>query len=268
VQATITPAPVATPAIPTQITLTFDSATATYRGQFANLPFNRYTATVTARQTLQYFNSFPPTTSTAVDTATAGFSVVAPPGCFQFNQGATLQGWSASGLFDGDTANNLAQGVLVPIWQSNAGFLSSSSADADGGLVLPLSDLLFPSDSGLFTSGFYRLDFNSPTLSANAAWQGISGVSFRMSHNLPGIQVQPIVETRRPDGTTTFFRPVDTNGVAIFQQMVGQGYRAVISNIAVPTSHTVVGVRLRVFGPPGSVAGEGFIFIDGVCPRQ
>jgi hypothetical protein len=269
VQATITPAPVATPAIPTQITLTFDSATARYRGQFNNLPFHRYTATVTATQTIRNYTNFPSTISTAQDTAPAQFNVVAPAGCFSFNQGATLQGWTVGGPFDGDTSNNLAQGVLVPQWLSSAGFLSPGATDADGALVLPVPETVFPDNSNLFASGFYRLDFASPGLGANAAWQGINGVSFRLSHNLSGIQVQPIVQARRPDGTTTFFRPVDANGAPIFQSVACQSYRAVVSNIAVPPDHTILGVRLRVFGPAGSVFGnESLIFIDGVCPRD
>jgi hypothetical protein len=189
-------------------------------------------------------------------------------GCFNFNQGATLQGWTASGPFDGDGTSTLGQNVLAPMWLSNAGFLSPGSTDADGAFVLPLGASLFPNPN-TFVSGFFRFDFASPGLSANTLWQGISGVSFRMSHNLLGIQVQPIVQAQRPDGTTTFFRPVDANGTAIFQVVDSLNYNVVISNIAVPADHLVTGVRLRVFGPASSPHGtEDMIFVDGVCPRH
>jgi hypothetical protein len=268
VRATVTPAPIAATTIPTQIDLTFDAATGRYRGQFANLPFSTYIANITATQTIRNLTVFPPTTSTTQDAASVQFGVGAPAGCFQFNQGFSLQGWTAAGPFDGDSAINVAQDTLVPTWLSNAGFLSPGAQDNDGAFVLPVQEQLFP-DPDLFQSGFYRLDLRSPTLANNAAWQGVTGVSLRMFHNLFGVQVQPLLQLRRPDGSTTFFRQVDAAGNPVFLAVPAQGYRTLIADITPPADHTVIGVHVRVFGPSGMVFGnEQMLFLDGVCPRR
>lgn len=268
VRATVTPGPIAATTIPTQIDLTFDAATGRYRGQFANLPFSAYIANITATQTIRNFTVFPATTTTTQDAASVQFTVGAPTGCFQFNQGFNLQGWTVAGPFDGDTASNLAQDTLTPTWLSNAGFLSPGAQDADGALVLPVPEQLFP-DPDLFQSGFYRLDLRSPQLAANASWQGVRGVSLRLSHNLFGVQVQPLLQLRRPDGTTTFFRQVDAAGNPVFLTVPAQGYRTLIADITPPADHTVTGVHIRVFGPAGTVFGnEQMLFLDGVCPRR
>ena len=162
----------------------------------------------------------------------------------------------------------MAQDTLIPFWLSNAGFLSPAADDIDGALVLPVPESLFPA-ADAFASGFYRLDLRSPQLTANSAWQGIRGVSLRLSHNLFGVQVQPLLHVRRPDGTTTFFRQQDAAGNPVFLATPAQGYRALIADITPPADHTVIGVHVRVFGPAGAVFGnESMLFLDGVCPRR
>jgi hypothetical protein len=268
VRATVAPAPIAATAVPTQIDLTFDAATGRYRGQFANLPFSTYFTTITATQTIRNYTVFPATTTTTQDTRGVQFSVGAPAGCFHFNQGASLQGWTVAGPFDGDSASNLAQDTLVPMWLSSAGFLSADAQDADGALVLPVPSSLFP-DADLFQSGFYRLDLRSPALATNASWQGIRGLSLRLSHSLIDVQVQALLQVRRPDGTITFFRQVDAAGNPVFLPVPIQGYRTVIVDVTPPADHTVIGVHVRVFGPAGSVFfNERMLILDGVCPRR
>jgi hypothetical protein len=248
------------------IPLTFDSASGRYRGQFQGLMFNTHTATVTATKTTRSF-SFPPTQSIVSASRNAAFLVGAQQGCFNFNQGNNLQGWTTVGIFNGDAPDPIAPIASALAWSDPFGFLSVATNN-DGALLLNLITTPNPA-AALLPSGFWRIDFRSPDLAAQTAWQGIRGVSFRMATNPAGIlQVQPILQVRRPDGTTTFFRPMN-GATPVFLTLISgeMVYRVLSADISVPADYTVIGARLRVFGAANSTLPDA-VAVDGICPRR
>lgn len=249
------------------VLLSYDSATARYRGQFQGLLFDSYSATVTATRTTKSFGTFPPTNTNVSATRNTTFGVGPQAGCFNFNQGSNLQGWTARGMFNGDQSANVFPITPIMSWSDPLGFRSIATNN-DGALVLSLGNIATP-PSTLFPSGFWRFDFVSPDLTANVNWQGISGVSFRMAANpLAILDIQPILSLRRPDGSTTLFRP-ESGGQPVFLNFMSGElvYRVLSADINVPADHTVIGVQLRVFGTATSQL-PGNLVLDGVCPRR
>jgi hypothetical protein len=249
------------------IVLLFDSATGRYKGQFQDLPFNRYPTTVTAKKTTRTA-TLPITTTNVIATRQTSFLVGPQAGCFNFDQVNSVQGWSAVGMFNGDQSTNLNNANLAPTWSSSFGFLSPNSADADGGIVSNVTGNMIPPAASL-PSGFSRFDFRSPDVSADTRWQSIRGLSFRMATDIVGmLQVQPLLSVRRPDGANSFLRQVDSGGNPVFITLFGGElvYRVFTANIPVPAGYTVLGTRLRVFNPVGSLH-PSFVLLDGVCPR-
>lgn len=249
------------------IPLTFDSATGRYKGQFQNLLFDSYAAIVTATKTTRTI-SVPIKTTTVSATGQTSLIVGPQAGCFNFNLGNNLQGWTAAGMFDGDGNTQVVAANLIPTWNDLFGF-RSVAIDNDGGLLLSLNGNLFPPNQ--FPSGFSRFDFRSPNLGTNANWQNIRGLSFRFSSNvILATQVQPILQIRKVDGTTTSFRPVDSTGAPIFFSVFGSdgvGFQKFAADIPLPAGATVLGVHLRVFHAAGGATPTGVV-LDGVCPRR
>ena len=249
------------------IVLSFDSATGRYKGQFQDLPFNRYSTTVTAKKTTRTA-TLPIRTTNVIATRQTLFLVGAQAGCFNFDQVNSVQGWTAVGMFNGDQSANLNNAGLIPTWNSSFGFLSPNSADADGGLVLNVTGNVIPPAASL-PSGFSRFDFRSPDMTTDTRWQGIRGISFRMATDIVGmLQVQPLLAVRRPDGTNSFLRQVDSSGNPVFITLFGGEalFRVFVANIPVPAGYTVLSTHLRVFNPVGSLH-PSFVILDGVCPR-
>ncbi len=248
------------------ILLGFDAASGQYRGQFQGLLFDRHQVTVTATKTTRTATIPIVTTNTSATRQTT-FLVGPQAGCFNFNLGNNLQGWSVTGLFNGDQSANVFPITPSVTWSDPLGFLSISNNN-DGALVLGLGNVATP-PANLFPSGFWRFDFRSSDLSANANWQGLRGISFRMSANpLTILDIQPLISARRPDGTTTFFRPVSGTNPVFLNFMSGElVYRVLSADISVPADHTVLGVHLRVFGTSTSQL-PGTLVLDGICPKH
>jgi hypothetical protein len=248
------------------ILLSYDSATSRYRGQFQGLLFDNYSTTVTATKTTKFLG-FPPSINNVSATRSTTFGVGPQAGCFNFNQGNNLQGWTVRGLFDGDQSP-IVFPITPPVtWSDPLGFRSIATNN-DGALVLGLDNIATP-PSALFSSGFSRFDFVSPDLTANTNWQGMRGISFRMAANpVTILDIQPIISTRRPDGTPALFRPVNGNSPVFLNFVSGElVYRVLSADINVPADHTVTGVQLRVFGTATSQLPDT-LTLDGVCPRR
>ena len=251
------------------VVLAFDSASGRYKGQLQNLAFNRHAATVTATRTTRTA-TIPVKTTTVSATRQTSFLVGPQAGCFNFNVANSLQGWSTAGMFNGDQSAQVVAANLIPTWNDGFGFLSLANSDNDGGLLLMLNGALFQPASA-FPSGFSRFDFRSPDLSANTDWQGIRGVSFRVSSNsILVTQVQPLLRIRKSSGAETFFRPVDSTGAPIFFTLLGSdgvGFEVFAADIPLPAGSTVLGMHLRVFHATGSPTPSAVV-VDGVCPRR
>lgn len=248
------------------ILLGFDAASGQYRGQFQGLLFNSHQVTVTATKTTRTATIPIVTTNTSASRQTT-FLVGPQAGCFNFNQGNNLQGWAFAGMFNGDQSANVFSTTPSLTWSDPLGFLSINTNN-DGALVLGLGNVATP-PATLFPSGFWRFDFRSPDLSTRTDWQGLRGISFRMAANpLTILDIQPIISARRPDGTTTFFRPMNGTNPVFLNFMSGElVYRVLTADINVPADHTVLGVHLRVFGTATSQL-PGTLLLDGVCPKH
>lgn len=264
VTATISPAPVREPAVPNTMDLTFDSTTGRYHGRFDGLPFNNYILRIRALRTETRVARPGVTTSSDANT-TRTFSVGAPAGCFNFPASQELSGWSVPGIFSGDGLTNIADEPPTLVWAGAAGFLNQSTAD--GGLALQVRSNMFPPPA-TFAGNAWRIDLVSANLSKRPGWPNISGISFRMAHNLGTISVQPLLFIRKADGQTTFLRQQLSDQSPVFLP-APSAYSAFVARIAPPLGATVLGVHLRVFGANPVIApNESFIFLDGVCPQQ
>jgi hypothetical protein len=271
------------PPINTTIQLNFTGSG--YTGQFPFLPFDDYTVRVTATQEERQCTTFntrfihrcsAPVTTT--NTKISGpFSVLPPQsGCFQFkrdqaNNPSGLNGWTVSGVFGGTSEFPPPSTInQMPVtWLDQDGFLSASATDQDGALVQNLQPTFFPANPA---SGFWRIDFVSPDVTAMPEWQNTTGLTFRMLRNFAAaslLSVRPALRVTDASGNDAFRRQMSGPTTEQFLNVGMQPYQVVVSNFPLVTGDSVKQIIISVFGTPAEVAPfDTFIALDGVCPKH
>jgi hypothetical protein len=233
------------------------NSSGSYQGVFTNLPFGNYTIKITATRKvteLRIPSSITTTTSASVN---RGLSIGIPAGCFTFPN-HSLQGFTAQGFFDGDTSTLAVNQTLNPLWDP-LGFFGPT----DGSFSVVLAGTQPPLSGQV--SGFFRWDVVSPDLTNNAAWQGITGVSFRFrSSAADEVELHAIARIRDAAGSAAVFTQFDGTGKPIFAGAFAKNFQTMMDRFTLPAGSTVVGVDVRAFARPGHVP-PNFLY-DSICP--
>jgi hypothetical protein len=254
----------ASPAPTGSINLTLDGTTGLYTGVFPDLPFNSYSMRVTATKTVRNLvpatiSDPPPPPVITTATATGGVQVGPPAGCFNFLP-QSVDGFTANGFFNFNTAQIAAQASFNPQW-SPTGF------GGTGAFFLNLAGAQIPTSTQV--NGFYRFDTISPSLTGNSNWQGLSGVSFRVFETgSGGLRFHAVVRVRHANGTSGVFTQADPNNPlqVVASIDLPNTFNTVVERFQVAADDQVLGVDIRGYGQPGAAPPN--VLIDGVCPRH
>jgi len=190
--------------------------------------------------------------------------LVLPAHATTFTFDADNQAWRNAGLYH--------NGDLTPI----AGFFGDDPAfwfndGGNGVLLLGSGGFPFPDSP----SGFLHWDLNSPSLSGDAQWQGISSFSYDVKGEQIAVigdsWVQAVVHVRKPDLTESYY----TDG--IFNQLFGSlsptptpwtTFSVDVASLGIPAGSTILDLNIRFVFESGSPNGhDGFFFFDNVTPR-
>lgn len=201
--------------------------------------------------------------------------LVALSGCvneYDFNNGSNM-GWRTAGLYE--------DGSLNPI----VGFFSDDPAswvdgqnspgappgndtlgDGIGCIALGTGGANLPEGPG----GYWAWHFNSPDLSSNTDWQGISGinadfVAIMASAQNTEVWAQFVVKVRKPDATISYY----TDGVfhslplnVSYPSSTWQTFTLNMSSLGIPAGSTLLNINIRIFGQQGGY--DGFVLLDRV----
>jgi hypothetical protein len=192
-------------------------------------------------------------------------------GCFLFYDGS-MDGFTVDGIYDG--------GLPVHIETCRDAVVSRNLLYADGisydfpddpnagSLEYYISPTCFPDDA---PGGFSRFDFVSPALTT---WDDVTGYRFAVMSLVRGVQVQPMLEVRRADGSSVFLRMVDDFDEPLFFAVPDDWawHNFTFERPDTGLEETVIGLRVRVFIPNATIARLGrdayFVLLDTVIPLR
>jgi hypothetical protein len=178
------------------------------------------------------------------------------------------QGWRNIGLYDDGglaaipgffsdvpapwkVAVQLSNGMLV-----GAGVIGLGS----GGFTMP------PSPSG---NRFLHWDLNSPDLSNNDQWQGITAFTYDITGafmaSVAPISVEAVLHVRKPDSTESFFSDFIFHAIPLANAGGWTTHTVDVAALRMPTGTIILNINFRIFFE-ASTGHDGFIFIDNVVP--
>lgn len=190
-----------------------------------------------------------------------------PPGGFTFDMGNN-PGWTIDGVYDGDKSTQLAT-VSGPLtWDDLNQVSKPINGDPPGDNIG--SARLMSSGGSTFTasSGYWRVDAISPDLADTSPFQNHTGVSFWVLNKFGGLGsviTQAIFQVEKCDGTTSYFREVNSSGV-VFCTAAYNTWTHCVFNITVNNTNRIKRLYLRFFFQSG-VPYEGLVNIDSITAQ-
>ena len=144
---------------------------------------------------------------------------------------------------------------------------SAYGSPSAGAIMLGSGGFTFPSSPTGDT--YLHWDLNSPNISSNAQWQGISSFSYRITGQYISttrpIYVQAVLRVRKPDSTIAYF--TDGNFPEIYTESSGywQTRNVNVSSLGMPAGTTILNINLRIFFEAES-GHDGYVLVDHVVP--
>ena len=192
-------------------------------------------------------------------------------GCFLFYN-RSMDGFTVDGIYDGGFNVNIAA-CSAAIVNGNLLYADDISYDFPddpnaGSLEYYISRACFPADA---PSGFSRFDFVSPPLTD---WDDVTGYTFAVLSHLNNVQVQPLLEVQRADGSIVFLRMLDAFGSPHFFPVPDdwEWHSFTFERPDSGVDESVIGLRVRVFIPNAAIARLGldafFVHLDTVIPLR
>lgn len=205
------------------------------------------------------------------------FSLSWPPGTFGFETSG-LAGWRYAGVFG--ASNNFqhcdddALAVSPNFSMSTAGYPvginNTGGPFFSNSLRVVVSSNCYPdSDAEVGPTGFWNFNLLSPGLLSNAAWQDISGVSFRVVTNVPfGVQAIPTIVYVDENGDNQVTSPTTGINQLDFTEVPGNQTWVTIDKTWNIPDRPIHSLELRFFGEPESLAGfpGSTVLVDVISP--
>ena len=186
------------------------------------------------------------------------FVSVAHSTTFDFN--TDNQGWRRVGLYD--------CGSLDPI----PGYFSDDPApwsDVPGSGAIYLGSGGFTMPASPSGSTYLHWDLNSPDLSGNVQWQGITSFTYDVTGEYmwssATIYIQAVLHVKKSDGTESYFSDFQFHEIPLESAGAWDSHTLDVTNLGLPAGATILGVNLRIFFEASS-GHDGFIFVDNVTP--
>ncbi|MDR4498965.1 MAG: hypothetical protein MRK02_13765 [Candidatus Scalindua sp.] len=187
---------------------------------------------------------------------------------FHFNDGAN-EGWRLIGLFDRDQFDPIPESFsdrTAPFSLSHNSPTATPYRDplsnGTGSIYVDIDNLLPGSPSN---SQYVHWDLNSPDLSGDVRWQGISTFSYDIVNDITSRDVSSYVMAallvKTPDLKEEYF--VDMRKV--FHNNSWRTYKVNVKELNIPGGSTVLAVNLRIFFEVRKTY-DGFIRVDNVIP--
>ncbi|MDR4498998.1 MAG: hypothetical protein MRK02_13930 [Candidatus Scalindua sp.] len=187
---------------------------------------------------------------------------------FHFNDGAN-EGWRLIGLFDRDQFDPIPESFsdrTAPFSLSHNSPTATPYRDplsnGTGSIYVDIDNLLPGSPSN---SQYVHWDLNSPDLSGDVRWQGISTFSYDIVNAITSRDVSSYVMAallvKTPDLKEEYF--VDMRKV--FHNNSWRTYKVNVKELNIPGGSTVLAVNLRIFFEVRKTY-DGFIRVDNVIP--
>jgi hypothetical protein len=197
------------------------------------------------------------------NTDSLSVNITAPNIVPVFNFNANNQGWRMVGLYD--------DGDLTPV----PDFFSDDPAGwtnvtRSGAIALGSGGFKTPPSPTRDT--FLHWDFNSPDLSTDTQWQGISAFSYDITGDFlasssvsQNVFVQAVLHVRKPDSTESFFTDFSFHEIPLeFGGWVT--HTLDVTSLGMPAGTILLNVNLRIFFN-ASTGYDGFILVDNVIPN-
>jgi hypothetical protein len=196
---------------------------------------------------------------------------------YDYNDG-TAQGWTVAGLYDGGTLNPL------PVWfgVDPATWLDRQNSPGSPPAYDPLGNNIGSIGLGAIEaysypagdSGFWGWYFNSPDLSADSQWQGISSVTADLTGGSmtardpdDDIWAQFVLHVKKPDLTESYYTDGAFHQIPInllYDQSQWNTYTLDVADLLMPAGTEILNVQVRILGEAGYYTD--FIHLDNVTP--
>jgi hypothetical protein len=181
---------------------------------------------------------------------------------FHFDNG-TAQGFTLSGLFDGDSSTVTSSVAMNPaFWMDRTDFpnaVTQDPVDNNGSIVLPGGSPMYART----TSGWWRADFTSPVL--GGGWQNKTDFRYQVLEqmSLTQLYAQFVVEVVKCDGSTSFFREVNAAGQPVFCALTHGQWTQCTTHVTFNNVDYIKRVHVDIFGETAGIY-EGGTYIDDV----
>lgn len=187
------------------------------------------------------------------------FVSVAHSTTFDFN--TDNQGWRRVGLYD--------NGSLVPV----PGYFSDDPApwsDVPGSGAIALGSGGFTMPASPSGNTYLHWDLNSPDLSGNVQWQGITSFTYDVTGEYmwssANIYIQAVLHIKKSDGTESYFSDLQFHEIPLESAGAWESHTLDVTSLGLPAGTTILCVNLRIFFEASS-EHDGFIFVDNVTPN-
>ena len=188
------------------------------------------------------------------------FLFVSPAFSTTFNFNTNNQGWRSVGLYDNGGLNQIPGHFSddpAP-WSSVSG--SGAILVGSGGFTMP------PSPTG---DQFLHWDLNSPVLSSDSQWQGITALKYDVTgkyiHSFQKIYVQAVLIVIKPGGSTGYFTDAMYHEIPLEASGGWATHTVDVTSLGMPAGTVIQKINLRFFFDAGS-GHDGFIMLDNVTP--
>jgi hypothetical protein len=205
--------------------------------------------------------------------STCGNETTTPPGSsgggYDFDDGTT-QGWTVAGPYDGATNNLIASSSIdgLALFDDTNEYPNAAASDPNGNGLGAAIVFALGGTGWTAPTNQWRMDFISPALSDTSPFQNHHSVSFGfLDHSggsAPALQTQLLFQVQKCDGSTSFFRQVDSGGNSVFCRTTYGSWTTCRFDVTLSSSVSrVMSVQIRVFGST-QFPYEGTADIDAV----
>jgi hypothetical protein len=182
--------------------------------------------------------------------------------------GGDAQAFQLDGIYDDALQNPRPVVVSTPAaWSDATNASTAEGADPRGNLRGSAFFIAHPQLGQGVLHDYWRLGFVSPAL--GNVWQGKGQYTFDVLDEItfinPPLYAQLVLQVRKCDGTTAYYRQVDGNRQPVFCQLAqNHAWTHCAATIDLTGVDAVLAAEVRVFVPAGGYPYEGAVYLDNL----